>query len=236
LTKNSSLAIAVGYMDATATLGGITLNQTGREMECLLLLMGFYLTISLTISMVMNLYNEQVKLVERTSATGMAVTFARLLDGLRPPYETLKKGDAQHRPEYGVTGWLNLVVLLYAAMLAALLANLFLATTPEDRAPYVQWTLAAQIGYLALVAMTLSALLTAVFKHGRVTDFAVLTLVAWTAAAALGVRLTELVPQLPAGWVVLGGFALQVAAIVYLMLGRRPNVTYLNRIPREGGA
>ncbi|MGI9437526.1 MAG: amino acid ABC transporter permease [Geminicoccaceae bacterium] len=65
LTKNSSLAIAVGYMDATGTLGGITLNQTGREMECLMLLMAFYLIVSLLISAVMNWYNERVKLVER---------------------------------------------------------------------------------------------------------------------------------------------------------------------------
>ncbi len=65
LTKNSSLAIAVGYMDATGTLGGITLNQTGREMECLMLLMSFYLIVSLSISAVMNWYNERVKLVER---------------------------------------------------------------------------------------------------------------------------------------------------------------------------
>jgi general L-amino acid transport system permease protein len=65
LTKNSSLAIAVGYMDVTGTLGGITLNQTGREMECILLLMAFYLTASLTISSVMNWYNSRVKLVER---------------------------------------------------------------------------------------------------------------------------------------------------------------------------
>jgi len=65
LTKNSSLAIAVGYMDATGTLGGITLNQTGREMECIMLLMLFYLVVSLTISSVMNLYNSRVKLVER---------------------------------------------------------------------------------------------------------------------------------------------------------------------------
>ena len=65
LTKNTSLAIAVGYMDATGTLGGITLNQTGREMETLLLLMAFYLIISLTISFVMNVYNESVKLRER---------------------------------------------------------------------------------------------------------------------------------------------------------------------------
>lgn len=65
LTKNSSLAIAVGYMDATGTLGGITLNQTGREMESLILLMGFYLVVSLTISGAMNAYNKRVKLKER---------------------------------------------------------------------------------------------------------------------------------------------------------------------------
>ncbi|MDF0602649.1 ABC transporter permease subunit [Psychromarinibacter sp. C21-152] len=65
LTKNSSLAIAVGYMDITGTLGGITMNQTGRELECVLLLMLVYLTISLIISAVMNVYNNRVKLVER---------------------------------------------------------------------------------------------------------------------------------------------------------------------------
>jgi general L-amino acid transport system permease protein len=65
ITKNSSLAIAVGYADITATLGGITLNQTGRAIECVLLLMLFYLTISLSISAIMNLYNNAVKLKER---------------------------------------------------------------------------------------------------------------------------------------------------------------------------
>ena len=65
ITKNSSLAIAVGYMDITGTLGGITLNQTGRAIECVLLLMAFYLTISLAISAVMNVYNNSVKLKER---------------------------------------------------------------------------------------------------------------------------------------------------------------------------
>lgn len=65
LTKNSSLAIAVGYMDITGTLGGITMNQTGRELECVLLLMLVYLVISLSISAVMNWYNESVKLKER---------------------------------------------------------------------------------------------------------------------------------------------------------------------------
>jgi general L-amino acid transport system permease protein len=65
LTKNSSLAIAVGYMDITGTLGGITLNQTGRAIEAILLLMLFYLLISLGISAVMNLYNNAMKLKER---------------------------------------------------------------------------------------------------------------------------------------------------------------------------
>ncbi|HIP22421.1 MAG TPA: ABC transporter permease subunit, partial [Rhodobacteraceae bacterium] len=65
ITKNSSLALAVGYMDVTGTLGGITLNQTGRALECILLLMITYLAISLTISTVMNIYNNSVKLKER---------------------------------------------------------------------------------------------------------------------------------------------------------------------------
>lgn len=65
LTKNSSLAIAVGYMDVTGTLGGITLNQTGRAIEAVLLLMAFYLAISLGISALMNIYNNAIKLKER---------------------------------------------------------------------------------------------------------------------------------------------------------------------------
>ncbi|MBL3705653.1 ABC transporter permease subunit [Sulfitobacter sp. BDSS02] len=65
ITKNSSLAIAVGYADITATLGGITLNQTGRAIECVLLLMLFYLVISLLISAGMNVYNNTIKLKER---------------------------------------------------------------------------------------------------------------------------------------------------------------------------
>lgn len=65
LTKNSSLAIAIGYMDIVATIGGITLMQTGREMETMMIVIGFYLIVSLTISGVMNWYNERIKLVER---------------------------------------------------------------------------------------------------------------------------------------------------------------------------
>ncbi len=65
LTKNSSLAIAVGYMDVRGTLGGITLNQTGRELESMLLLMGFYLCVSLLISSVINYYNRSFQIVVR---------------------------------------------------------------------------------------------------------------------------------------------------------------------------
>jgi len=65
LTKNSSLAIAVGYMDVRSTLGGITINQTGRELEGMLLLGAFYLVLSLVISGAMNVYNNRTQLQER---------------------------------------------------------------------------------------------------------------------------------------------------------------------------
>lgn len=65
LTKNTSLGIAVGYLDLRGTLGGITMNQTGREMECMLLMMGIYLVVSLIVSSIMNAYNNAVKLKER---------------------------------------------------------------------------------------------------------------------------------------------------------------------------
>ena len=65
LTKNTSLGIAVGYLDLNGTLGGITLNQTGRELECMVLMMSTYLVLSLIISSIMNIYNASVKLKER---------------------------------------------------------------------------------------------------------------------------------------------------------------------------
>ena len=65
LTKNSSLAIAIGYMDIVATIGGISLNQTGREMECMIIVLLLYLVLSLLISATMNWYNNRIKLVER---------------------------------------------------------------------------------------------------------------------------------------------------------------------------
>lgn len=65
ITKNTSLGIAVSYLDLRGTLGGITLNQTGRELECMLLMMLIYLILSLIISAVMNVFNNAVRLKER---------------------------------------------------------------------------------------------------------------------------------------------------------------------------
>ena len=65
LTKNSSLAIAIGYMDITATIGGISLMQTGREMETMIIVMGVYLVISLVISFFMNWFNRSIRFKER---------------------------------------------------------------------------------------------------------------------------------------------------------------------------
>ena len=65
ITKNSSLAIAIGYMDIVATIGGISLNQTGRALECMAIVLTIYLAFSLGISAIMNWYNKRVALVER---------------------------------------------------------------------------------------------------------------------------------------------------------------------------
>jgi len=64
LTKNSSLAVAIGYPDLVS-IANTTLNQTGQAVEGIAMIMAVYLTISLTISVLMNLYNRSVALVER---------------------------------------------------------------------------------------------------------------------------------------------------------------------------
>lgn len=64
LAKNSSLAIAIGYPDIYF-VASTTLNQTGRAVEVVLLVVITYLIISLTISLLMNLYNQSVQLKER---------------------------------------------------------------------------------------------------------------------------------------------------------------------------
>jgi general L-amino acid transport system permease protein len=64
LTKNSSLAVAIGYPDLVS-ISNTTLNQTGQAIEAIGLMMAVYLAISLAISGLMNWYNHRVRLVER---------------------------------------------------------------------------------------------------------------------------------------------------------------------------
>ncbi len=65
LTKNSSLAVAVGYPDLVQVFTGTVLNQTGQAVEVVAITMAVYLTISLVTSGLMNLYNRRIALVER---------------------------------------------------------------------------------------------------------------------------------------------------------------------------
>jgi general L-amino acid transport system permease protein len=64
LTKNSSLAVIIGYPDLVS-IANTTMNQTGQAVEGIAMIMAVYLVISLVISLVMNLYNRAVALVER---------------------------------------------------------------------------------------------------------------------------------------------------------------------------
>ena len=64
LTKNSSLAVAIGYQDVVS-IDQTTLNQTGQAVEGIALLMAVFLVISLSISLFMNWYNARIALVER---------------------------------------------------------------------------------------------------------------------------------------------------------------------------
>ena len=64
LTKNSSLAVAIGYPDLVA-IANTTMNQTGQAIEAIAILMAVYLSISIAISLFMNWYNARVRLVER---------------------------------------------------------------------------------------------------------------------------------------------------------------------------
>ena len=65
LTKNSSLAVAIGYPDLVQVFTGTVLNQTGQAVEVVAITMAVYLTISLTTSVAMNIYNSRIALVER---------------------------------------------------------------------------------------------------------------------------------------------------------------------------
>jgi general L-amino acid transport system permease protein len=65
LTKNSSLAVAVGYPDLVSVFAGTVLNQTNQAVEVILITMGVYLAISLLTAMGMNWFNARMALVER---------------------------------------------------------------------------------------------------------------------------------------------------------------------------
>ena len=65
IVKNSSLAAAIGYPDMVSLFAGTVLNQTGQAIETIAITMSVYLIISLTISLLMNLYNRRIALVER---------------------------------------------------------------------------------------------------------------------------------------------------------------------------
>ncbi|MCD8505253.1 MAG: amino acid ABC transporter permease [Burkholderiaceae bacterium] len=64
LTKNSSLAVAIGYPDLVSVVN-TTMNQTGQAIEGIMIIMAAYLTVSLSISLFMNWYNARIALVER---------------------------------------------------------------------------------------------------------------------------------------------------------------------------
>jgi general L-amino acid transport system permease protein len=65
LTKNSSLAVAIGYPDLVQIFTGTVLNQTGQAVEIVVLTMAVYLAISLVTSLAMNWYNARIALTER---------------------------------------------------------------------------------------------------------------------------------------------------------------------------
>ncbi len=65
LTKNSTLAVAIGYPDLVQVFTGTVLNQTGQAVEVVAITMAVYLAISLTTSLLMNVYNSRIALVER---------------------------------------------------------------------------------------------------------------------------------------------------------------------------
>ena len=65
LTKNSSLAVAIGYPDLVSVFAGTVLNQTGQAVEVILITMGVYLALSLLTSFGMNWFNARMALVER---------------------------------------------------------------------------------------------------------------------------------------------------------------------------
>ena len=86
LTKNSTLAAAIGYPDLVAVFAGTTLNQTHQAIEIIAITMAVYLVISLATSLAMNAYNARIRLTRAAEAT-MSAAFVRqqLIAPLEPP-------------------------------------------------------------------------------------------------------------------------------------------------------
>ncbi len=103
LTKNSSLAVAIGYPDLVQIFAGTVLNQTGQAVEVVVITMGVYLTISLVTSLLMNLYNRRVALTDETMSDTATITDARLAFVRAKPFDPLPPPLVHS----GAIGWLR---------------------------------------------------------------------------------------------------------------------------------
>ncbi|MEM6973830.1 MAG: ABC transporter permease subunit [Pseudomonadota bacterium] len=233
LTKNSSLALFVGYMDLTGTLMGITLNQTGREFETLGLGMAVYLTISLSIAGVMNLYNEDAKLVERTSGTGGGLSLSTLLAGFGGPWERISKGDAQMRPTYGLRLEMNLFWLFYAGMLLLMVDYVFIQGASELRPSYWDWGMGTKVAALTMTVAAFAALATCLFKNPRFIDIIAAEFCFFVLAVLLGFPFGALIPGVDGTMFVFATAAMRLAIFGYTVLGPRPNLTFFHRVRQE---
>ncbi len=91
LTKNSSLAVAIGYPDLVSVFAGTTLSQTGQAIEIIGITMGVYLLISLVTSMIMSFYGWRI-------SRSMGVMSDTDLIRLRPPGSRCRSARRRSRP------------------------------------------------------------------------------------------------------------------------------------------
>src|SRR5690606_11579133 len=128
LTKNSSLAVAIGYPDLVS-IGNTTMNQTGQAVEAIAIFMSVYLVLSLSISLFMNWYNRAIALVEGCDRDD------QMLD--RSIERAAREGDVApiaHPPatRSGIIGWLrgNLFNTWYNSVITLVLLYLLLQIIP----------------------------------------------------------------------------------------------------------
>ena len=155
-----------------------------------------------------------------------------LFAGVSGKWEVLKKGDARMQPNFGVAGWLNLVVLLYGATFAMMLYYLFIEKrAPEDS--YYLWGVGHKLISLLLIVFSAAAMMTCIFKHYRFIDMAAVELVFFILAVLIGLPFGDMTVGVPNSVIVFGGLAARLAIIGYTAFGSRPNVTFFYRV-REG--